>query len=297
MLFFDGTNHPSAATVKADGLDGGMLYGGTPTSPKNFTAAQYADYEASGLFTAFVFEHIVNDMSGGRNAGLLNAAALMADLKAKGVDPSKPVCVAIDEHVSTANLPTAVAYVTGFRDGVRARLWKGPIGVYGFPEVTNACRTVVQWFWGAGRRADQPAFINVWQDNNATIQVGGSVDDKDWLLIPLPTEDPVATFTDADAEVFWGYQNKTAPSNDAHDMHQALKNVEQNSASALMQITALAGSLHQTEVDILNAIKVQAPNVAVDVDALATALATRLNGNEGAQLISALRQVFDQASA
>lgn len=199
MEFFDGINHPSAATVIADGLSGGMLYAGMPADSlgKDFTAAQYADYKAHGLFIALVYESVAGDFLGGTAAGTAHAQALWNDCAAKGVAVSHPACSTVDEHVAAGELPTVVAYQHAFRDELRALGWTGPIGIYGFPETTTACHDagVADWFWGAGTRSAQPAYLNVWQDNTGTIQVGGSADDRDWVLVPLPTGGMVSDFT------------------------------------------------------------------------------------------------------
>jgi hypothetical protein len=215
VKFFDGINHPSAATVIADGLDGGMLYLGTPSSGKDLTAAQYRDYKAHGLFVAVGFEHVTTDWQGGAAAGRRNAAAFLADARAKGVDPDDPFWVAIDMHVAARDLPTVVAYVRAYVAGVRAGKWRGRAGVYGFPEVTNALHAarVVDWYWGAGRRADQPAFVNVWQDNTQHVVVGGSSDDLDWVLIPIPTaQEGNVSLTPADAQTIFRAQMPADPS-------------------------------------------------------------------------------------
>lgn len=199
MEFFDGINHPSAATVIADGLSGGMLYAGTPadTLGKDFTAAQYADYTAYGLFIGLVYESVAGDFLGGTAAGTAHAHDLWNDCAAKGVAVSHPACSTVDEHVATGDLPTVVTYQRAFRDELRALGWTGPIGIYGFPETTTACHDagVADWFWGAGTRSAQPAYLNVWQDNTGTINVGGSADDRDWILVPLPTGGMMSDFT------------------------------------------------------------------------------------------------------
>lgn len=311
MLLFDGTNHPGAATVIADGLDGAALYVGTPTSVKDATAAQYADYKSHHLATLLVYEHTTNDISGGATSGAAHARAFLADAHAKAMSVADPACAAVDEHVTAANLPLAVAYLRGFRAALIEGGWIGPIGVYGFPEALKACHDagIADWYWGAGRRADQPSYTNVWQDNTGTIQVGGATDDKDWVLIPLPTttEEPVAV-TDADVADIWGYQNTSSTSNDPHDMHQALKNAEANSAAAVSAIGALKaqiqGAITSEQAAILAAIanadtdvKSGAAQVlaalasagGIDVGQLASALAPLLNSSEAAEFMDALR--------
>lgn len=187
---FDGINHPTAQQVIASGAIGALLYGGTPADSlgKDFTAAQYADYKAHGLLCAFVFEATANDMAGGFGAGSAHAAALLADLRAKGVATTEPVGATVDEHVTAANIPLAMQYQNGFWSSVKASGWSGPVGIYGFAEVLIACHNTghADWYWGAGQRSLLPLYTNVWQDNTGVINVGGSADDKDWILIPLP---------------------------------------------------------------------------------------------------------------
>lgn len=185
---FDGINHPTAATVLADNLIGALLYCGTPHSGKDFTAVQYADYVDHGLWRLMCYENVADDIAGGATAGIQHAQAFIADARAKHVDFTDPALAAVDEHVAVARLPLAVAYQRAFRNQLRAQGWRGPIGAYGFPETLNAFRTagVADFYFGAGRAADQPAFVNIWQDNTTTILVGGSADDQDWVRIPLP---------------------------------------------------------------------------------------------------------------
>lgn len=314
MLLFDGTNHPGAATVIADGLDGAALYVGTPTSVKDATAAQYADYKSHHLATLLVYEHATNDISGGSAGGATHAKAFLSDAHAKAMSVADPACAAVDEHVAAANLPLAVSYLRGFRAALISGGWIGPIGVYGFPETLKACHDagIADWYWGAGRRADQPSYTNVWQDNTGTIQVGGATDDKDWVLIPLPTttEDPVSV-TDADVADIWGYEN---PKTDSHDMHQSLRNAEDNSATAVstlaalkVQVTALQGALSNEQAAILaalasadNDVKTGAAQIiaalssagGIDVGQLASNLAPLLNSNEAGEFMAALRAQF-----
>lgn len=195
LAIYDGVNHPSAATVLADGLVGGLLYGGTPNSGKNFTAAQYADFKAHGLLTPFAYENLATDMSGGATAGVAHASALISDLRAKHVAETEPVFPTVDEHVSVADLPLAVEYQRAFFNTVVKTGWLGRIGTYGFPELLNAVHAdgCAEFYFGAGSRASQPAFVNIWQDNTQTVVVGGAHDDKDWILIPLPVARPLPT--------------------------------------------------------------------------------------------------------
>lgn len=190
-ILFDGTNHPSAQQVIDAGCIGALMYGGTPQYSKNFTPGQYRDYKARSLVTAFAFEIDSNDMNGGASAGAAHAASLLANLRSGGVANTEPVCATVDKHVTAANIPLAVAYQRGFYQYVKGNGWAGPDGGYGFSEFLIAIHDagVADWYWGAGARASMPSYTNIWQDNTGTILVGGSADDRDWVLIPLPGGD------------------------------------------------------------------------------------------------------------
>jgi hypothetical protein len=190
MEFFDGINHPTSAQVRAAGCSGCLMYCGTPGDSlgKDFTAAQYADYRANGIVRILVYENLANDIAGGASGGAAHAAAFLADARAKGVDIHDPAVATVDEHVAAASLPLAVAYQSGFYHALKANGWLGPVGIYGFSEVLIACHNagVADWYWGAGARSAMPPYTNVWQDNTGVITIGGSVDDRDWILVPLP---------------------------------------------------------------------------------------------------------------
>lgn len=205
-ILFDGTNHPTAAQVRVAGCIGCLMYGGTPQYAKNFTGAQYRDYKANGLLALFAFEVDANDMNGGATAGAAHARALITDLRSKGVDEHEPVCATVDKHVAVANIALAVAYQRGFYDAVKATGWLGPVGAYGFSEFLIAVHNAgcAEWYWGAGARSSMPPYTNIWQDNTGTINVGGSADDRDWILIPLSGGDMNLTDQLPDAKTVAG---------------------------------------------------------------------------------------------
>lgn len=222
-ILFDGRNHPPAATLVADGIGGGLLYTGTPASGKDFTAAQYADYKQHGLVTIMGYENTTTDINGGYPLGTQHAADFLADCRAKHVSLNEPALAAVDEHVSAANISKAMAYQNAFRSTLKAGGWTGPIGIYGFSEVLEAAHAggLADFYMGAGSRASLPPYTNIWQDNTGTITIGGSADDRDVVLIPLPTEDNVA-LTPADiaavAQAVVAYKNPKQPTD--VDMHQ-----------------------------------------------------------------------------
>jgi hypothetical protein len=255
-ILFDGINHPPAATLVADGLGGGLLYCGTPASGKDFTAAQYADYKAHKLITIMGYENLATDINGGRALGQAHANSFLADARAKRVSFGEPALATVDEHVSAANLSLAMQYQSGFRAGLKAGGWRGPIGIYGFSEVLEAAHMMgnADFYFGAGNRASLPPYTNIWQDNTQTIQVGGSADDRDVVLIPLPEEEDVP-LTAADiaavAHAVAAYKNPA----DGKDV-----------------------DMHQHAVDATAALAA-VRTLSAQVDALSNAVAALQNGN------------------
>lgn len=192
---FDGINHPSAATVAADGFVGGLLYAGTPASQlgKDVTAAQIADYASHGLWMGFVYESSTTDIDGGYNAGESHAHDFYNDLGSKGVSPDHTAFWAVDEHLTSAQLPTALRYGQGFYDTLIGLGWSGPIGPYGPSELIEYVHDndPQDCYWGWGSQSAQPSYVNIWQDNNNHATVGGSSDDIDHILISVPVKGPI----------------------------------------------------------------------------------------------------------
>lgn len=193
--FLDMLGKPSAATILADGYEGVLLYAGTPAaaSGKDFSAAQYQEYFVHSLQILYVYELGTTDISGGAAAGAAHAADLLADLKAKDASLGYPCCAAVDEHVAAANLALAVDYQRGFYVALKQAGYFGPVGVYGFSEVTTAVHDaspgpIADWYWGCGSRSSQPAFINIYQSNTGTVTIGGVQADVDDVLIPVEEE-------------------------------------------------------------------------------------------------------------
>lgn len=263
-FLFDGTNHPTAQQVINAGCSGCLMYGGTPQYSKNLTAGQYADYKSRGLLTPIVFEIDANDMNGGAGAGAAHAQALLADLRSKGVSDTEPVGATVDKHITAANIPLAVKYQRGFAQAVWGSGWRGAVGAYGFAEFLIAVHNeaLAEWYWGAGQRSLLPPYTNVWQDNTGTIIVGGSIDDKDWILIPIPQGD-IMEWTDQLAF----NQTPTNPTRTA-PAGQLLANADLYAGNAMnavldpvsglaalhAQISALAGTLSTSEAAILAAV-------------------------------------------
>jgi glycoside hydrolase-like protein len=200
VMFADELGRPSAVDLIKAGFDGVILYAGTPAaaSGKDFTTAQYQDYLAHGLQILYVYELGTNDIIGGAELGQAHALDLIADLQAKGASPGYPACAAVDEHVSAANLGLAVEYQRGFFLALKKAGYFGPVGVYGFPEVTTAVHAaspgpIAEWYWGCGSHSAQPSFINIYQSNAGTVTVDSIPVDEDEVLIPVATSDTLRT--------------------------------------------------------------------------------------------------------
>jgi hypothetical protein len=269
MRLFDGTNHPAAQQVIDADCGGCLMYGGTPQYSKNYTPAQYRDYKARSLLTAFVFEDGANDMAGGFNGGSAHASALLADLHRGGVANTEPVAPTVDEHVTATNIPLAVAYQNGFWSYVKSSGWLGPVGTYGFSELLIAVHKagLAEWYWGAGSRSAMPPYTNVWQDNTGTIQVGGSADDSDWILIPLPggtvtTQDDLKAVLSGD----WRFDTR----NPVDMWRQTVATGFAIQAS----LAALAGTLSTQDAAILAAVQ----GTDADTKAATAQLATAIGG-------------------
>lgn len=305
-IIFDGTNHPPAATLIADGLAGGLLYCGTPASAKDFTAAQYADYKAHKLITIFGYEHLTTDISGGYAAGLAHASDFLADARAKHVDLGEPALSAVDEHVTAANIPLAMQYQDGFRAGLRAGGWQGPIGIYGFSEVLIAAhqRGNADFYFGAGSRSSMPPYTNLWQDNTQTIQVGGSPDDRDVVLIPLPSssslEEDTVPLTPADiaavAHAVAAYKNPDDPKDVDLHQHAVDGTAALNAVLAVgVQVTAIQGSLSTRDAALLAAIQAAGQHVDVELAPDELAAVTAPITTVLASLPTAVKQAIGQA--
>ncbi|HEX5404790.1 MAG TPA: glycoside hydrolase domain-containing protein [Pseudonocardiaceae bacterium] len=302
---FDGINHPPALTLIADGIEVAFLYGGTPasTSGKDFSAAQYGDYKSHGIKCAFVYENLATDWRGGASAGRAHAIALLADLAAKRTDGTDPVAVSIDQHVDTGDLPVVVQYVTAFARAIVAAGYRGPVGVYGFREVLDAVHAagVVAWYWCAGARSTVPAYANVWQDNNQMILVGGSDDDVDWILVPLPGGITDMTPDDLFAApvpqnpkpgtvgyMIRSYQPGFGGVNSAGGMASDIVNTTNG-------VRAITGSLSTVEADLLDGFKAAAQHVDVELSAAAVAELAAPISTQLAALPGAVRQAIGQA--
>jgi glycoside hydrolase-like protein len=184
--------YPGAATLAAAGFSGAIRYIGKGTAGKRLTAAERADFDAHRFPYLLVCELDTHDAEGGYESGKAYGAVALADARAKGVPDSVGIACAADEHLTTAQVPTAVDYARGFRDAVG----QDRMGAYGFSEFVAAVRAagIGTWFWQAGNPpavTGTDGFVHFWQRNGydraqTTTVVGGIECDINVQLRPLP---------------------------------------------------------------------------------------------------------------
>lgn len=176
---------PGAAAIVASGAVGILVYIGKGSAGKRITGAQYREAIAAGLLVWFVCELNTHDAEGGWNQGVDFAWATLADFDVRGIPRDQWVACAADEHLSQAQIPTAIEFARGFESVIGAKT-----GCYGFAEFVRACHAagVGFWYWLAGSMpsGDLDAFVLFWQRNDSgVVWIGGIDCDPNEQLLPL----------------------------------------------------------------------------------------------------------------
>jgi hypothetical protein len=157
--------YPGGAALRAAGIAGVIRYVGLGSSSKRITRAEYLDLVANGIEVRLVAELGTHDAEGGYAAGVANARAALADARALGIPDTVGIAAACDEHLTSAQVPTAVQYAHGFADV----LGTDRAGAYGFAEFVDAVHAadIVGWWWkcGSAPTAAEAAWITFWQRN------------------------------------------------------------------------------------------------------------------------------------
>jgi len=180
---------PGGAALLAAGFSGVIRYCGRPGLTKNISAAEYQDLVNHGLQVLLVFEHFQNDVTRGRQAGIDNARAALADARACGIPDRVGIAAASDQHLTSAQVSAGLRYQAGFAEV----LGLARTGVYGFGEYVNAVRAAgtASWFWQAGHAPAANSGVHFWQRNAGHTQVvlNNTTCDIDDQLLPLGEDD------------------------------------------------------------------------------------------------------------
>ncbi|HEX3778450.1 MAG TPA: hypothetical protein VHX38_02200 [Pseudonocardiaceae bacterium] len=302
---------PTALAPK--GLSGALRYWSKQhgsSTVVGLTAVEIDRYRSAAVPLGTIYEDSAAGwMSGGAAAGKQAATYLLGQFRTVGWTPSSLYFAddanTITDAATNACLDAA-AQVFGWKPDLYAftdELTSAHVGGHSrrswltghFPGASiSAVQQALPWLHLYQCQGSQPAGIPT------TVTVSGVLGDvdivlrKDWnsTMATLDADDLKAV-----ALAVAGYSNANQPADvDAHQHWQNATAALQGVTALKMQITALSGALSNEQAAILAAVHTQ-PGLPVDVGALASALAPLLNQNEGAQLVAALRQVFDQASA
>ena len=173
------------ATARANGLSFVCRYVSSPGNAKNLTAAEISDFSANGIGIVVVFE---NDPLppgtpkplGGNAQGITDANSADAQVIALGLTGC-PIYFAVDFDVTTAQMPTVVAYLQGAASVIGLQR----MGVYGqYSVVNNALNNSMATYswqakaWSSGK-TDPRTNIYQYQQAPPPIIIAGVSIDRD----------------------------------------------------------------------------------------------------------------------
>lgn len=149
---------------------------------KHTTQADYAQLTATGVEVFLVFEIDTTDYQGGFVAGVANGTRALAG--AHWVGHPGVIFAAIDTHLTSEEIPTALDYLTGFAHAVGAQY----LGVYGFVELIEAAQKagLGSMYWQCGVQPLPDSGVHIWQRNDGFVTVGGIECDVNDQLLPWP---------------------------------------------------------------------------------------------------------------
>lgn len=159
-------------------------------NPRELSAEVIAAYRAHGLAVVAVYESTAARALGGTTAGLTDGAIAKSRAAVLGYPSDRVIFAAVDFQVTTAQLPTVLAYLDGFAQEVGH-----PMGAYGsFWLVEQLAPARTHWWlwqtaaWSGGQLS---AHANLYQRNvKHWPDVAGT--DEDVLCRPLPWFGPIA---------------------------------------------------------------------------------------------------------
>lgn len=233
--------------------------------PKHISKTEYADLTKHGIRVYLVCERTTNDWMGGRNAGRVFARAARAGADAIGYPAGGLIFFCADMHLTPAQIPTGLQFVTGAADV----LGHDATGGYGFSEFIGALAEakVCRGLWQAGSRSVLHPGAHFYQCNDRPNVVIDKVKcDIDEQYLPLEVPMPI---TDNDAAVFWNHDVRAGEAKEAawhalsdaraqavaaRDHAAAAKTVAQSTAAAVAalgsKIDGLAKRMDQLAGDL-----------------------------------------------
>lgn len=175
----------SGQAIRAAGYQFTVRYVDSPDygpPSKCVVPGEYADLTAHGVSVALVFEGGTDDITGGHGAGIRNARRALAGARWVGHPDDGIIFMAVDEHLSGAQVVQALDYL----DGAASVLGRDRTGVYGFSELVDSAIGRYGALWQCGRRPAPGGPVHLYQRNDGTVTVGGVECDVNELLRPLP---------------------------------------------------------------------------------------------------------------
>jgi Domain of unknown function (DUF1906) len=294
---------PGAQTIRNAGYVGAVRYIGFPDRRKCTTAGELTDFTEHGIGMALVFEDNTTDWRGGYTQGAASGRRARDHANAIGFPSTRPIYMAVDQEVvSAGEFDTMVDYLHGASTSLGGHEFTG---VYGEADVIDRARSAgaATWFWqtaawSRGRRTTAHLFQHV-----GTVRVGGigcDVNDvlaEDWghhLGADLP-------LTDADIDkligrLWWGTtlrdEDGTGPS-PSLNLALIMDEIIRNGRVAVAKIDALAGTLTESEANLIATMRAQPPDsnaAAGQVQDLAKLLVESLGPQRATQLAHHLSQ-------
>jgi Domain of unknown function (DUF1906)/IPT/TIG domain len=170
------------ATARANGLSFVCRYVSAPGNSKNLKASEVSDFSANGIGIVVVFENdpLVGTPKplGGNAEGITDANSADAQVIALGLAQC-PIYFAVDFNVTTAQMPTVVAYLQGAASVIGLQR----MGVYGTYNVVNNAlnNSLATYSWQtiawSGGKLDPRTNIYQYQEAPPPIAIAGvSVD-------------------------------------------------------------------------------------------------------------------------
>lgn len=177
----------SGATIRAAGYTGVVRYIDSPNrwGVKHTNFAEYQDHLRNGLGVRLVFEVSTGDPDGGYAQGVAYAQRAKAGADTLGYSGVIYFC---EDRPTTPSIANWQSYLRG----AISVLGRERVGAYGFYRAMDAAYGIVDHFWQAGARRDVRPHVQLWQDNNTQVRVGGVTCDRNLILHDLgPSQPPV----------------------------------------------------------------------------------------------------------